>query len=60
MLRPSCHRSQRARLRGSPGTRVTTSVPVVRIHAFKIERAVDNFPENFVVGKVRSKAAQVV
>src|ERR1700682_86923 len=60
MLRPARHWSHRARLCWSRSARVTTPVPVVRVHPFQIERAFDRPRQNLVVGQIWREAPQII
>src|SRR6478609_6206975 len=50
VLRPACGRPERRRLRGILRPTVTGAVPVVRISAFQVERALHHTGKNLVVG----------
>src|ERR1700687_6154965 len=60
MLRPTRHWTHRARLCWSRSARVTTAVPVVRVHPFQIERAFDRPRQNLVVGQIWRETPQVI
>src|SRR5580704_14683945 len=53
MLCPTRHGTHRACLRRPGSAGVAASVPVVRIHAFEIERAFDGARENLVIRQIR-------
>src|SRR6185312_701902 len=55
MLRPAGRRTQGRSLRRILRAAVTGTVPVVRIAALEIERALDHAGENLVVGKIGRK-----
>src|SRR6266446_3310912 len=58
MLRVSRHWAHRSGLRRSRSARVTTAVPVVRIHALQIKRTLDDSRENLVVRQIAREPPQ--
>src|ERR1700687_4881625 len=58
MLRPARHWTHRSGLRRSRSARVTTAVPVVRVHAFQIKRALNNPRENLVIRQIGREPPQ--
>src|SRR6266478_4787940 len=60
VLRPARHGTHRTRLRRARSACVTTPMPVVRVHAFEIERALDDPRENFVLRQVGRETPQKI
>src|SRR6266852_6239938 len=58
MLRVSRHGAHRAGLRRPRSARVTTAVPVVRIHAFQVKRTFDDSRENLVIRQIGREPPQ--
>src|SRR5467141_1970005 len=58
VLRPARRGAHRAGLRRTGSPRVTTAVPVVRIHALQIERALNDSRENLVIRQIRRELPQ--
>src|SRR5713226_5166763 len=58
VLRPARHRTHRSGLRRAGPACVTTAVPVMRIHALQIKRALDDPRENLVFRQVGRELPQ--
>ena len=60
MLRVARHRPHGSRLRRPGSTSVTTSMPIVGIHALQIDRAFDGARQNFVFRQIWGEATQEI
>ncbi len=60
VLRPSGRRPQSGGLRRALRAAMAGAMPVVRIHALEIERALDHAGEDLVIGQIRREPAQIV